>query len=213
MTRRHRDPEAALVAAGTRLFSRHGYDAVSIDDIAAEAGLAKGLLYYYFAGKRALYLAVVRAAADALAERTVPDPALPAARRTAAVLDAVIEWAKEYGENSRLLLSQHAGPDPELQAILQAARTRQVDMMLAGMRRTGAELGLPPAGETPALRYAVRGWIAFIEGVLTQWLDERDLSESELRELFLHAAGGLLTAARRAERPARPRARRDSPER
>ncbi|MGA6161629.1 TetR/AcrR family transcriptional regulator [Amycolatopsis magusensis] len=194
---RHPDPERALLEAGRRLFARRGYEAVSIDEIAAEAGLAKGLLYYYFTGKRALYREIVRAAGDALAERTAPDPALPAAERTAAVLDAVIAWAKEYGESTRLLLAQHTGADPELRAIIQSARDRQAEMMLEGLRRTGAELGKPPLPETPVLRHAVHGWIAFIEAVLTQWLEKPDISEDQLRELLLRAAGGALSAARR----------------
>ncbi|MBN6039671.1 TetR/AcrR family transcriptional regulator [Amycolatopsis sp. 195334CR] len=194
---RRGDPERALLDAGRRLFARRGYEAVSIDEIAAEAGLAKGLLYYYFTGKRALYLEVVRAAGEELAARTAPDPDLPPGERTAAVLDAVIAWAKEYGESTRLLLAQNTGADPELRAIVQAGRDRQAEMMLDGLRRTGAELGKPPLPDTPLLRHAVHGWIAFIEAVLAQWLEKPDVSERELRTLFLHAAGGFLAAARR----------------
>jgi AcrR family transcriptional regulator len=171
---------------------------VSIDDITAEAGLAKGLLYYYFPSKRALYVETVRAAAEELARCTTPDPAVPAARRTAAVLTALIKWADSYGEALRILLGQGAGADPELQAIMRHAREKQVDLMLAGISETRDELGLPPIQESAVLRYAVRGWIGFIEGVLADWLEQRDLSEEQLLALMLHAAGGALSAARKA---------------
>jgi len=38
------------------LFARHGFDGVSIGDIASEAGLSKGALYWHYRGKEALYL-------------------------------------------------------------------------------------------------------------------------------------------------------------
>jgi TetR/AcrR family transcriptional regulator len=38
-----------------RLFSRKGYDAVSIREIAEGAGVTKPAIYYYFDGKKALY--------------------------------------------------------------------------------------------------------------------------------------------------------------
>ena len=46
-------------------FSEHGYDASSLSDIAAQAGMRKASLYSHFAGKDALFLDVF---ADALAE-------------------------------------------------------------------------------------------------------------------------------------------------
>ena len=50
---------AQLLALGRRLFTERPYDALSIDDIAAEAGISKGLLYHYFPSKRDFYVAVV----------------------------------------------------------------------------------------------------------------------------------------------------------
>lgn len=38
-----------------RLFNRHGFDAVSIDDVMAKAGLTRGSFYCYFASKSDLY--------------------------------------------------------------------------------------------------------------------------------------------------------------
>lgn len=38
------------------LFGRHGYEGVSVGDIAGAAGLSKGALYWHFSGKTDLYL-------------------------------------------------------------------------------------------------------------------------------------------------------------
>ncbi|TAK57422.1 MAG: TetR/AcrR family transcriptional regulator [Dehalococcoidia bacterium] len=48
-----------LVAAAAAAFSRVGFDRASVDDIAANAAVAKGTVYLYFANKSELFLAVL----------------------------------------------------------------------------------------------------------------------------------------------------------
>jgi AcrR family transcriptional regulator len=57
-----RDPEgtkAAILAAATREFMEKGFGGARIDAIAAHAKINKRMLYHYFGGKDALYLAVL----------------------------------------------------------------------------------------------------------------------------------------------------------
>lgn len=49
---------AALVDAARELFAHHGYDATSLDAVAARAGVTKGAVYHHFDGKRQLFEAV-----------------------------------------------------------------------------------------------------------------------------------------------------------
>jgi AcrR family transcriptional regulator len=49
---------AALVDAARELFARDGYDATSLDAVAARAGVTKGAVYHHFEGKRQLFEAV-----------------------------------------------------------------------------------------------------------------------------------------------------------
>lgn len=49
-----------LTAAALELFVERGFAATRLDDIAARAGVSKGTLYLYFAGKEELFEAVVR---------------------------------------------------------------------------------------------------------------------------------------------------------
>src|SRR5580658_1022249 len=46
----------AILDAARAVFSREGYAAASIDDVAAEAGIGKGTVYLYFKSKEELYL-------------------------------------------------------------------------------------------------------------------------------------------------------------
>lgn len=48
----------ALVDAARELFARDGYDATSLDAVAARAGVTKGAVYHHFARKRQLFEAV-----------------------------------------------------------------------------------------------------------------------------------------------------------
>jgi AcrR family transcriptional regulator len=54
-----RETRDSLLAAANRLFSQRGYDAVSVEDIGAELGLAGPALYYHFSSKVDLLLVAV----------------------------------------------------------------------------------------------------------------------------------------------------------
>jgi AcrR family transcriptional regulator len=49
----------SILRAAEEIFTRHEYHEVQMDDVARACGVGKGTLYRYFAGKRALYLAVM----------------------------------------------------------------------------------------------------------------------------------------------------------
>ena len=71
---------AHLVDVATQLFAAHGYDGTSIEAVLAEAGVSRGSLYHHFAGKDALFWAVLEGIAARVAEqltaleRDAPDP-------------------------------------------------------------------------------------------------------------------------------------------
>ncbi len=50
-----------ILDAAMLVFTRHGYDKTRMDDIAQEAGLSKGSLYWYFKSKKDLFLALLKA--------------------------------------------------------------------------------------------------------------------------------------------------------
>ncbi|MDQ3494747.1 MAG: TetR/AcrR family transcriptional regulator [Pseudomonadota bacterium] len=55
---------AAILAAAQRMFTAHGYDGASMDQIAAEAGVSKLTVYSHFGDKDALFAAAVRAVCE-----------------------------------------------------------------------------------------------------------------------------------------------------
>ncbi|KGG84309.1 TetR/AcrR family transcriptional regulator [Comamonas thiooxydans] len=53
------DMRRALLDAGKTEFANYGYDGARLERIAAKAGCAKRMLYYYFGNKKDVYLAVI----------------------------------------------------------------------------------------------------------------------------------------------------------
>jgi AcrR family transcriptional regulator len=69
--RRPEKTEAILEAAG-QLFREHGYGAVSMDQIAREAGVSKATVYAHFESKDRLFAAMVHNACRVYAEGLMP---------------------------------------------------------------------------------------------------------------------------------------------
>ena len=78
--------KSELLSAARTVFSRDGFHDATIDDIAREAGVAKGTVYLYFKSKQEIYLAALRDGVELLneemrAEAAVPGPAADRLRR------------------------------------------------------------------------------------------------------------------------------------
>lgn len=50
------EKQLAIFNASMEVFAKNDYKKASTDDIAAKAGISKGLLFYYFHNKKTLYL-------------------------------------------------------------------------------------------------------------------------------------------------------------
>jgi AcrR family transcriptional regulator len=181
------DRRAELLTIGRQLFAKHAYDELSIDDVAAAAGVAKGLLYYYFRSKRGFYLATIRAEADELLALAQPDPALPPAERLRRTLDAYLAFVDQASDRFRALHLAGLGSDPEVRAIRDRDRAEFLRLIAEGVAHQPEP--------SPTLRTALEGWLSFIEGVSLDWLDHRDLTAEQLRELLVAALAGSLQAA------------------
>lgn len=166
-----------LVHVGLQEFSRRPYDAVSIDEIAAAAGVSKGLLYHYFPSKRDFYIAVIEAAATELREVTEPEPELGEIERLRASLDAYLAYVEQHAEAYVALMRGGIGSDEQIRRIVDETR----DVVVG---RVFSRLGLN--GEpSPILRLTVRGWIGYVEAASLDWLERRDASLEELRDLLV----------------------------
>jgi AcrR family transcriptional regulator len=80
-----------LIRAAARLFAEHGFDGVSVRQIAAAAEANSALVGYYFRGKEGLLFEVYRALSEPLTEERMRRLEACSARGTAPALEQVIE--------------------------------------------------------------------------------------------------------------------------
>jgi AcrR family transcriptional regulator len=192
--RRRLSPDARraeLLRAGERVFTEKAFDEVSIEDIAVAAGVSKNLLYHYFAGKRELYIATIRAATQDMLARTEPDMRLGPIDRLRNSIDHHLRHAEQHAAGY-IKLVRGAGSDPEIAAIVADAHRRVVERTVATLPLNGAT---PPGG----LELALYGWIAFCDQVTIAWLERGTLSRDELREMLVHQFVGILAASGRTD--------------
>ncbi len=177
-----------------RLFSELPYEEVSVDQIAAEAGVAKGLLYYHFGSKRGLYATgLARLAAD-MREQMLDAIAVGEMSSMGSLecaFDAHLSYIEERSAGYRALLGS-AGAHPEVRAILEQERT---------FHREFIEECLPP--EVPrgaALTVALKGWLHFVDGAVLAWLEGGALERQQVRELCTRVLTSSVIAAVKVER-------------
>lgn len=174
---------AQLLALGLSLFGSHTYEEVSIDEVASQAGISKGLLYHYFPTKRAFYIAVLQEAARDLMERTAVNPVLPELERAKAGLDTYLSYVAERGQAYFTLMRGGLGSDPEVAQLIEDTRQRFLSRIFAGLG-----LETPPA----KLRVALRGWIGCVEAASLDWVQHRDLSREEVCDLLVSSLLALV---------------------
>lgn len=170
-----------LLDLGVRLFSERGYEDVSIEDIAREASVSKGLLYHYFGGKQDFHAACVQLGADRLIEAIGPKMLLPPQERPRAALEAYLDFVEERSTTFLVLLQGGAGGAASIQT-LHDTRDRLVDIAMQGLSETQ---------RSPERRLAARAWQAAVEQASYDWLTHRDVEKSKVVEIMLAALVGI----------------------
>ncbi len=182
-----------LLAAGVRLLARRPYDEVSIEEIAATAGVSKGLLYHYFPTKNDFLVAAIERGDEELAKLTAPNPELSPLEQLGANLDRFLDFVEENAALYAAIFRRRGAGNPELQAALESGRQRWVRSTLEAL--AAAQVTPADPQHTATLETAVQGWFFFVEGAVLRWLERRDVGHVELRELLGRALIASVQAA------------------
>ncbi|MFF0205426.1 TetR/AcrR family transcriptional regulator [Streptomyces sp. NPDC005017] len=186
---------AELISIGRKLFADTSYDALSMDDIARQAHVAKGLIYYYFQSKRGYYLAIVEDSVADLVGFAAGGLELPAVDRVQRTIEGYLRYAEHHHAAYRTIVSGGVGFDAEVHAIRDGVREAIVTTIAEGAygRR---EIG-------PVARMGLLGWVCGVEGATLDWIDRPGLSRDDMRELLVKMLGGTLRAIEELD-PAHP---------
>ncbi len=170
---------AQLLQLARKAFSDRSYDEVSIDDLAREAKISKGLLYHYFPTKRDLYVAGLHEIAEELVERVTAIPIdLAPAERVRAGLDAYLDHISQHQRAFVSLMRGGIGSDPEVAQVIESVRARLAEQFLAGVPFASMLSG------DARFQVAVRGWLGFVEAASIDWCASPRMSRDALRDLL-----------------------------
>jgi AcrR family transcriptional regulator len=97
-----------ILDAARAIFSREGYAASSVDDVAAEAGIGKGTVYLYFKSKEELYVAALARDIRVFADKArVEMESVPAFReKIEAFLRVRLDYCRAHEDFLRIYLSE-----------------------------------------------------------------------------------------------------------
>jgi AcrR family transcriptional regulator len=143
-----------ILEAGGRLFGERGYAHVTLDEVAAAAGVTKPILYRHFDSKKALYLTLLERHRDDLPrffERVPGD--LPFEERVRAILETWFEYVSERGYAWRMIF-RDSGGGPEIEAFRRGNQDRAREV-LAGF--IAAQKGIPKAQVEPLAEFLRAG--------------------------------------------------------
>jgi AcrR family transcriptional regulator len=179
---------AQLIELGVEMLSARTLDEVSVEDIAAQAGISRGLLFHYFASKQEFHTEVARAAAAELLARTEPDLSLPLLEALQGALSAFMDYVEENPDGYKSLVRGAASGDTEMRAIFSDTRATLAQRIVDIVGGLGFEL-------TPRARLAVHGWVAYVEECVIQWIDSRAVARDELLSMLTKALPSVVLAA------------------
>jgi AcrR family transcriptional regulator len=155
----------AILDAARAVFSRQGYAATAVNDLAEAAGIAKGTLYLYFESKEDLYLAALaRDLADLSARaRTEMARAQTFREKVGAFLSVRVEYAKAHEDFLRIYLAEYGGMFVRAAPIrnelhrLSRASMRHLTSAAEDAVRRGEIRRLPPGAVAAAIFDLARG--------------------------------------------------------
>ncbi|MHA7306470.1 TetR/AcrR family transcriptional regulator [Arthrobacter sp. TMN-49] len=167
-----------IFVCARKLFNEHPYEDVSATDIAAAAGVARGLINHYFGNKRGLYLEVIKISSTVseVAVANLPEGSLEER------IDLAVVWFLDSLEKSGAIWltlgSGGMGRDPDLERILIAAENDSIELLIEAC-------GL--AGHTrhrEQIRAMFRVYAQLARSGGREWLLRKTLSRGQVHALL-----------------------------
>ncbi|MGW1344822.1 TetR/AcrR family transcriptional regulator [Kribbella sp. NPDC002412] len=181
------DRRKQLVRIGLMMLRTQPIHELSIDAVAGQAGISRGLLFHYFPSKRDYYVAVIEAAGRRLLRVTKPDESLPPPEQLRQMLLSFVAFITRRRAAYISFVRGAAGGDDYVVQVY--ADTR------AGLATRVLNLiGSPEVATQPASpeRMTVHAWFAYVEDLAIEWsgLHEKDRPTTD-EELVDHALAAL----------------------
>ncbi len=167
-----------IFGCAQKLFNERPYEEVSTTDIAAAAGVARGLINHYFNNKRELYLEVIKVSSTVseVAVARLPEGSLHER------IDLAVVWfldsLEQSGSSWLALGSGGMGRDPDLEKILIAAENESIELLIEACGLSG--LGK----DREQVRAMFRVYAQLARSGAREWLLRRTLTRPQVHTLL-----------------------------
>jgi AcrR family transcriptional regulator len=180
-----KDRRSELIGIGLRLLVDTPIHELSIDRVAEEASISRGLLFHYFDTKTDFYVAVVEAAARRILKQARDPKTGTSTERLRAITTGFVAFIHRRTPNYVALVRGAAGGDERIAAAVRSTRTEMADRILIA-----AGITAPSSWQT----LKVCGWVAMAEEMAIESAGT-SFTADELVEYLLHQLGYILDAA------------------
>jgi AcrR family transcriptional regulator len=184
--------EKILIAAGL-VFSTKGFYRATMDEIAREASVAKGTLYYNFPSKAKLFAATVTEGMEEIIGQVEQEleSDLPFREHLRHLIRSNFLLYLKYSDLSKIVFNEiTSGIDDEVLDEIEKVRVRYIDF-IADLLREGQTRGYLKEIDT---RLAAVGLVGFLDNLCNYYLkNEKMLDREELIDImFTVLSAGLL---------------------
>jgi len=123
-----------VLAAGAAEFVERGFASVSVTDIARRAGMTPAAVYYHFATKEDVLLALVGRTGDAISRlcREMAEPGASVEDAVTGLIDGFLGWLAAHPADARLYYQSSQGATADVESLRREQRAQQVAAMLGG---------------------------------------------------------------------------------
>lgn len=154
------DRRRQLISIGLSRLAETPIQDLSLDDVASEAGISRGLLFHYFATKTDFYVACIEAAGRRVLRNTAPSADDPGEAQVETMTRLMLEQVDRRREFYLSLVHGSGVTD-----------RRQVDIH-ESLRTAMTERVMNALGLDQRQRPIVRGWWAYVEERALDWSGE-----------------------------------------
>ncbi|MGQ0839739.1 TetR/AcrR family transcriptional regulator [Actinokineospora sp.] len=180
------DRRGQLIGIGLRMLTVRPIHQITVDEVAAEAGISRSLLFHYFPTKHDYYVEVVRAASRRLLRAARPSADDPPESRVRTIVEGYMGFIAR--RRSQYIGLFRAGPDDWVREI-------HDDTQDALTVRIVEALGL--CGQRETVELAIRAWWAFVEELTIEWTGRGRTDRDGLIALALSTLDHVVVAAER----------------
>jgi AcrR family transcriptional regulator len=180
-----RERRKVLLGAALEAFSERGFHEVTLDEVAARAGVSKALIYEHFASKRELVRALLDTYVHELLGRLAEAIAAaePGEERMRTGVDAVLRFVEERPGAWRMLF-RNSG-DPDIADLFAALQAEAAGAIASAMAADATEVGMAPPPGPEQIEMLAQQLSGAVQAIATWWTDHPEVPREGVLEMVM----------------------------